>query len=358
MTSAQILTASDDDLRQAAGWLAQGGLVAIPTETVYGLAADACNPEAVAQVFEVKGRPAFDPLIVHVSSARATVDALEAAGVCAPRQMSAPARALASRLAASFWPGPLTIVFPRGERIPELVTSGRPTVAVRVPAHPVALALLERSGLALAAPSANRFGRTSPTRVEHVRAELGGRIRFILDGGPAPVGVESTIVAPDPEGGLVLLRPGGISLEALEAETGVRPRAPDRGTGVLAPGMLEAHYAPSKRLTLIRLEPPTDPQTRAMLERALGSAGVVGLIRTAGPAEVPRWLRDLGPGVSWRAVTLSAGGDGREAARNLFAILRDLDASDAELLFAEEPTGTGGLWPAIQDRLSRAGARP
>jgi L-threonylcarbamoyladenylate synthase len=225
-----------NDVDRALAVLRGGGLVAIPTETVYGLAADASNAVAVAKIFAVKGRPAEHPLIVHIGAA----DQLHRWVASVPRA--------AALLADACWPGPLTLLMPRGADVLDIVTGGRPTVGVRVPAHPLTLELLSRFGGGLAAPSANRFGRVSPTTAEHVRADLGDDVDFVLDGGPCPIGVESTIVdctvAP-PQ----VLRPGGIPTEdiaALLGDTLGAASGPSR-----APGMLAAHYAPRCRVVLV-----------------------------------------------------------------------------------------------------------
>ncbi len=224
-------------LARAVELLRAGRLVAFPTETVYGLGADASNPDAVARIFEAKGRPADHPLIVHLAAA----DAIDAWAVDVPP--------LARTLAAACWPGPLTLVLRRSASVPDAVTGGLPTVGLRVPAHPVALRLLRAFGGGIAAPSANRFGTVSPTTAAHVRESLGDRVDLVLDGGPSTVGVESTIV--DLSGDApAILRPGGLPREVLEAIAGV-PLPIREGGEVRAPGMLAAHYAPDARLELV-----------------------------------------------------------------------------------------------------------
>ncbi|NUR84717.1 MAG: threonylcarbamoyl-AMP synthase, partial [Nonomuraea sp.] len=230
------MTATTSDIEQAAGVLRAGGLVAIPTETVYGLAADAENAAAVARIFEVKGRPPTHPLIVHVGGA-GQLDAWA-------ERVPATARLLADH----FWPGPLTLVLPRGPRVPLETTGGLDTMAVRVPDHPVALALLSAFGGGVAAPSANRFGSVSPTTAGHVRAELGDAVDFVLDGGPCEVGVESTIVDVTGETPAVL-RPGGVTREDLEAVLG-HPLAVPATSHVRVPGQHPSHYAPRARVVL------------------------------------------------------------------------------------------------------------
>ena len=233
--------------------LRAGGLVAFPTETVYGLGADASNPAAVARIFEAKGRPAEHPLIVHLASA-ASLD--EWASEVPP---------LARAFAEACWPGPLTLILRRSPRVPDAVTGGLETVGLRVPAHPLALELLGAFGGGIAAPSANRFGSVSPTTAAHVRRGLGDRVDMVLDGGPCDVGVESTIV--DLSGGApALLRPGGLPRERLELIAGVRIPI-QRDGAVRAPGMLESHYAPDARLLLVR---PEEQAARAAELRGRG----------------------------------------------------------------------------------------
>jgi len=311
---------SVENIERAAYLLRDGGVVAIPTETVYGLAANAFDARAVARVFEIKGRPSFDPLIVHVLD-----DAmLQRVAGAIPRA----ARALIER----FWPGPLTLVLPKAAGVPGLVTSGLATVGVRMPAHPIARALLERAGVPLAAPSANRFGRLSPTRAGHVATQLGDEPDLILDGGPCEFGIESTIVAFD--SGVRVLRPGAISLEAIAA---VLPEVRLESAAVevpVAPGQLAHHYAPRTPLRLVEGGGAPGP------ERA--RAGFVGLARpSAGYAQIR---------------VLSESGDLREAAARLFETLHELDGLNLERIDAG-PVPERGLGIAIMDRLRRASAR-
>lgn len=311
-------------LAEAVRLLQAGALVGMPTETVYGLAADAFNPEACARIFEAKGRPAFDPLIVHLESERR----LETVARDVP-----PAAAL---LAAAFWPGPLTLVLRKARALPGIVTAGLDSVAVRVPDHPVAQDLLRLSGLALAAPSANPFGGLSPTRAEHVVLGLGAAVGLVLQGGPCRVGVESTIV--DLSAGTPrLLRPGGITREALEAVLGGHL---EQGPGVLerptAPGQLASHYAPATPLRL--LEGPAAED---------GGGPAMGLLAwSAAPSHH-----------HYAAVeVLSPSGDMAEAAARLFELLHRLDGLRLDAIDAE-PAPPRGLGLAINDRLGRAAAR-
>lgn len=311
------------DILRAAEVLRRGGLVAIPTETVYGLAAHAFDPQAVARIFEAKNRPHFDPLIVHVAR-REQVEGLvtripDGAGVLMER----------------FWPGPLTLVLPKRECVPDLVTAGLPSVAVRIPDHPVAQELLRTSGLPLAAPSANLFGRVSPTTPQHVAEQLADRIDLILDGGPCRVGVESTIVHVGADGRLTTLRPGGVPLEAIEAVAGLvamPDRTPHEGAQ-LAPGMLPSHYAPRARMTIVDSF------------EGLGDEAEVGVLSLEPVRE---------PGRFAAVEVLSPAGDLAEGASNLFAAMRRLDAAPGVQRIAARLCPERGLGRAINDRLRRA----
>jgi L-threonylcarbamoyladenylate synthase len=296
-------------IAQAGEILRGGGLVAIPTETVYGLGADAANGEAVAAIFAAKQRPSFNPLIVHVPD-------------IAQAMRHAEFSPLALKLAEAFWPGALTLVLPRRSdcALSLLVSAGLNSVALRVPVHEIAHALLVEAGVPVAAPSANPSGRVSPTMAAHVAEGLGGRIDFILDGGPTPLGLESTIIGFD-GGAPLLLRPGALPREAIEAVAGPL-RAPHAGT-IASPGQLRSHYAPQ--------------------------AGVRLNARQAGADEV---LLGFGPATG-AALNLSPRGDLGEAAANLFAMLRALDGPKT---IAVSPIPETGLGEAINDRLRRAAA--
>lgn len=309
---------ADKDIEEAVRIIRAGGLVAMPTETVYGLAADATSDQAVARIFAAKGRPQFNPLIVHVSG----LDMARRHVLASP---------LTERLAQEFWPGPLTLVLPRksDSGLSLLVSAGLDTVGVRMPRHDIAQALIRAADRPLAAPSANRSGTISPTRAEHVSESLGERVDMILDGGPCPVGVESTIVKVDGDR-LLLLRPGGIARAEIERAAG---RPVERAQGrIEAPGMLESHYAPNAQLRLNETAPRGD-------EAFLGFGGVAG----DGPV----------------ALNLSASGDVNEAAANLFHHLRALDrmaAAAGLTVIACAPVPQEGLGEAINDRLKRAAA--
>lgn len=316
------------DVRHAAALLRRGKLVAFPTETVYGLGADAFDVRAVARIFEVKDRPRFDPLIVHV----ADVSWLERLATDVPDA--------ARRLAERFWPGPLTLVLPKTHAVPDLVTAGLPTVAIRVPDHPMALDLLRTIDLPVAAPSANPFGQISPTRAEHVAEQLGNKIDYILDGGACRVGVESTVLQLTGNGPL-LLRPGGLPVEEIEPLIGpiAALRSPEATTteGRPSPGMLSRHYAPRTPLVIasVAAPPPSGQRT--------------GLLAFEPPSE---------PLVANFAAVevLSAAGDLAEAAANFFGALRRLDAQPLDLIMAT-PFPERGLGRALNDRLRRAAAR-
>ena len=307
--------ADADAIAEAARLLRRGELVAFPTETVYGLGANAEDGDAVARLFEAKGRPRINPLIVHVgdpSQAEQCGEFIE------------PARKLAVR----FWPGPLTIVVARKPKakISILVSAGLDTIALRVPAHPVAAALLRSAGIPIAAPSANISGHVTATAAAHVAAELGGRVGFILDGGPATFGLESTIIGFEADRA-VLLRPGSIPREEIEGVTG--PLKTFEDTKIRSPGQLTSHYAPRARLRL-----------------------------NAGSVREGEALLAFGPTVPFgasRTLNLSPSGELREAATNLFAMLRALDSAGARTI-AVMPVPATGLGEAINDRLTRAAA--
>lgn len=311
-------------IEEAAHLIRSGGLVAFPTETVYGLGADACNAMAVARIFEVKGRPRIDPIIVHVA------DPASAAryGILPPE---------AEVLMGRFWPGPLTLVVPKTDVIPPIVTAGLDSVAIRMPAHPAALALIRTSGVALAAPSANVFGHISPTEAGHVAAQMLDLVDMILDGGPCPVGVESTVLSLT-GGKPRILRAGGIEREALQDLLGECPLATETQPRPEAPGQLTRHYA--TRTPLVILEPGDPAAAPAPGER-------VGLLALRPPENAGRYAA---------LEVLSTSGNLREAASNLFAALHRLDGMSLDRLVAH-PVPEQGLGMAIMDRLRRCSAR-
>lgn len=348
----EILQPSPEGISRAAAHLLAGGLVGLPTETVYGLAADLADERAVAAVFEAKDRPRFDPLIAHVAPG----DPLAAAGTVADLPaLSALARERLSRLLASAWPGPLTVVLPRLPHVTDLATAGLDTVAVRMPAHPVAQAVLRAVGRPLVAPSANRFGRVSPTTAAHVVAELGDRVPYVLDGGPCAVGVESTVVAMDRDGALRLLRPGGWPVEAVERSAGASVIAQESGR-IEAPGQTASHYAPARPVVL--LPASVDALDDARLAAALaGRRGPLGLLFATGDADRgARRFAAVGFVVA-DARTLAPSGDAVQAAHALFASLRALDQDPVATVVAEPWTGVSGLGHAVADRLRRAAAK-
>lgn len=305
---------------EAAQLLSKGKLVVIPTETVYGLAANALNVDAVVSVFEVKGRPRFDPLIVHVpsweSAARYVKDV----------------PAIAERLARTFWPGPLTILLPKQDIIPDLVTSGSQRVGLRCPDHPLTREVLNAIDFPLAAPSANAFGYLSPTTAAHVKKQLGHKIPYILDGGPCKVGIESTIIGWELDQP-VIYRLGGVGVEAIEQVTGPVIVQAYSSSHPQAPGQLRRHYAPAKPFYLGKIDE---------------------LIRK-NKIDRPGILTFQSKRRETHSFTLSATGDLHEAARNLFGMLRELDQLDVQAVVAEEVPDRG-LGRAINDRLRRAAA--
>jgi L-threonylcarbamoyladenylate synthase len=325
MRRTERLAADPAGIARAAEILRRGGLVSFPTETVYGLGGDATNPQAVAGIYAAKERPSFNPLIAHVSS----LDAARIQGLFDET---------ARRLAEAFWPGPLTLVVPTAPSctVSDLARAGLDSVALRVPAHPLAHALLEQAGRPIAAPSANRSGRVSPTDADHVLGDLDGRIDAVLDGGPAEVGVESTIVA-CLGGAPRLLRPGGVAREAIEAligqrlETGIEDGS-NAASGPVAPGMLASHYA---------------PRARVRLNAASVAPGEAALLFGSGaPSNIE---------AAQASLNLSDTGSLQEAAAHLFSYLRRLDASGAATI-AVGPIPETGLGEAINDRLRRAAA--
>ena len=322
----------DAEIERAVEVLRRGGLIGLPTETVYGLGADAENAAAVRRIFAAKGRPVDHPVIVHLGDS-SLVDRYARA-----------VPAVARRLAERFWPGPLTLILSRSARVPDEVTGGADTVGLRVPDHPVALALLSAFGRGVAAPSANRFGRISPTRAEHVREELGDLVEVVLDGGPCLVGVESTIVALSGSRPL-LLRPGAIGAAALAEVIGEMPLMPEAVAEVpRAPGSLAAHYAPSTPLELLPFE-------------ALSARAAELVARGLRVAVLARHARDhkLPPAAIWRVEP----GDAAGFARALYGALRALDAAGVDRILVER-VPEDAAWIAVADRLRRAatGAAP
>lgn len=326
-----IAPADAASLAQAAELIRSGQLVGFPTETVYGLGADALNPTAVAKIFAAKGRPADNPLIAHVSSWQLAEEL-------------ARFTPLARKLAAAFWPGPLTLVVPRRPLVPDIVTAGLETVGLRWPSHPVAAALITAAGRPLAAPSGNLSGRPSPTLARHMLEDLAGRVPLILDGGPVEIGLESTVV--DASGEIpVLLRPGRVTLEQLRELCG-QVGLPGRGASQrpAAPGMKYRHYAPQGQLYLA-----SDYRAvEALRQRLLADGGPPPLL-LLGESSIPRLL-DLGVA---REQIISLGATEEEMANRLFAALREADRRQAGRIIAEEAADSG-LGRAIMNRLNKA----
>ncbi len=315
----RILPATDENIKKGAEILKGGGLVAFPTETVYGLGANAFLSQAVARVFEVKGRPRFDPLIVHISHRQMVF------------RLFREVPSVAEVLMEKFWPGPLTLVLPKKEEVPDIVTAGLSTVAVRMPDHPVALKLIEWTGAPVAAPSANRFGHLSPTRAQEVALDLGEGVDLILDGGKTKIGVESTVIMIEEEK-IFLLRPGGVSVEEIEKWVG-KIETTLSSPEILSPGTLKKHYAPRIPLYLF------EGDVEELLLCDLSGIAIVSPFPIAHSREEVK--------------VLSEKGDIREVASNLFSVLRELEESHFRAIISltvEEK----GLGRAIMDRLKRA----
>jgi len=317
------LAITGHDIDFAKEFLIKGELVAIPTETVYGLAGNALNDNAVLSIFEVKNRPSFDPLIIHTDSIEKVSDYVS----------DFPEKA--RLLAMHFWPGPLTLLLPKKPIIPDLVTSGLDNVAVRVPNHPLLLDLLRTLPFPLAAPSANPFGYISPTNALHVNAQLGDKIPYILDGGESEIGIESTIIGFE-NNETIVYRLGGLAIEEIEAIVGAVRLMPHSSSNPKAPGMLKSHYAPRKPLYL-----GTQDGFKVDKEKLTGYLLFDHYIE--------------GIDLKYQRV-LSQSGDMKEAAHNLFAFLRELDTLPVEQIFAEQ-VPTNGLGRAINDRLQRAAVK-
>lgn len=314
--------ATPDAIRAAAGILRRGGLVAFPTETVYGLGADAENPTAVRAMFAAKGRPADHPVIVHLPRGELLA------------QFAEPVPDVAWRLAEAFWPGPMTLVLRRSPRVSDLVTGGLETVGIRVPGHPIALALLEEFGGSLAAPSANRFGRVSATRAEHVAAELAGRVELILDGGQCPVGLESTILDVS-QGEVALLRPGGVTQEQVEAVLKGPLFKPTHAPKVS--GSLPSHYAPQ---AMVEIVAPEQLATRAM-ELAKSGKRIALLSNSPPPIDQPA------------IIAVPVPSNAALFAQSLYDLLRQVDVLGCEVALISLPAEVG-IGVAIADRLRRA----
>lgn len=344
MTEVLTLDARRPDpagIARAAALLREGRLVAFPTETVYGLGAHALDAGAVQRLFSAKGRPADDPLIVHVHDVR-EIDRLTA-------EVPDSARALASR----FWPGPLTMVMRRSATVPREVTAGLDTVAIRVPAHPVAQALIAAAAIPIAAPSANLFSRPSPTRAEHVLQDLRGRIDLVIDAGPTEIGVESTVIDLT-DAVPTILRPGAVTLEMIRAvlpDVRMRDPAAHESSGTKSPGLLAKHYSPRAPLTLYEgAGPAVVSRISADATAALARGQRVGIIAATGDRI------DGGHSDAIRIVHLGGADDSADIAAHLYSALRALDADGVDLILARSFRHESGLGVAIHDRLRRAAA--
>jgi L-threonylcarbamoyladenylate synthase len=319
MSSKEVVLVSDGQIQKAAELLRAGKLVAFPTETVYGLGANALNAEAVERIFAVKGRPNTSPVIVHVGNQEMV------------RLVTASWPEAANALAEKFWPGPLTLVLPKTPAVPDIVTAGLQTVGVRMPAHPVALKLIRTAGIPIAGPSANRFTQLSPTTAEHVRQRLGGRVDYILDGGRCEVGIESTVLSLVGERP-VLLRPGGVSRQQIEALIGPVDLAEHAPEGSHAsPGMHPRHYSPRTRVLLVSSGQVPEEGSGAYLEITHAPRHTVGEV-----VVMPN--------------------DAEEYAADLYRVLHYLDAKNYDWIAVEVP-GNGPEWEAVLDRLRRAASK-
>lgn len=315
-------------LARAGEILRGGGLVAFPTETVYGLGAHALDPRAVARIYAAKGRPGYNPLIVHV------------ADVASARRLAARWPEVAERLAAAFWPGPLTLVVPRGDEVPDAVTAGLPSVALRIPRHPVAQALLRAAGIPVAAPSANRSTEISPSTAAHVAKGLGDRVDLILDGGRAAVGIESTVLDVSGERP-VLLRPGGIGVDELRAVAGdllLPSAAPREGEARPSPGMMDRHYAPRGRVRLFSAD-ERDAVAREARDASAGGQRTGAIVITAPGFDADPTIRLPDDPVGYAA--------------RLYAALHELDDAGCALILVER-VPPGAAWDGVRDRLRRA----
>lgn len=315
-----IVKADKKNIKNASELIKNGQLVAFPTETVYGLGANGLDPIAAAKIFDVKERPSFNPLILHISSLEQF------------NQLSLLHSDKVELLIKNFWPGPLTLVVPKTNLVPAIITAGHPTVAIRMPNHPVALSLITESGTPIAAPSANKFSMLSPTTAQHVKKQLGNQVDCILDGGPCNIGVESTILRIT-EDKYELLRPGGIEIERLESIVGKIDIHINSDENPIAPGMLPYHYAPKKRIEFLSRE-SLNKYTRKKIGALLISNDYSNL-----DFEISK--------------TLSTSGNLQEASANLFAFLHELENEDIDIILVEK-TEEVGLGRAIMDRLRKA----
>ena len=348
-----IVASTPENIALASELLKKSQVVGMPTETVYGLAGNVFDEVALTRIFEAKERPTFDPLIVHVSGepSLARLSDLELVDLS---KLSTLALSRVEKLILKFWPGPLTLVLPKKIAVPDLVTSGLPSVGVRMPRHPVARALIDAAGTPLAAPSANRFGRISPTTAAAVESELGERIPLILDGGPSEVGLESTVLLIEADGDIKQLRPGGVSLQEIETLLGITVGVMLPSGPSASPGTLDSHYAPSKPFYLLK----SSITLANELDFEFQLPPEVGLLIMGGdPDDAAAKFKRLTGVKKVTARSLSLTGDIAEAGRNLFSMLRFMDESEALIIFSEPCSESHGLGHAIADRLKRASHR-
>jgi L-threonylcarbamoyladenylate synthase len=354
---AKILEPTPENILVCAKAIQSGDIVGVPTETVYGLAANVFNNSALTKVYQTKDRPAFNPLIAHVHEIKDLIS-LEKLGLIDVSKMAPAAKKTAEALMARFWPGPLTLILPKNSKVPDFATSGLSTIAIRAPKHPVMQQLIQKAETPLAAPSANRSGHVSPTSAKAVDEELGGSISHILDGGPCEIGLESTVVAINDDGRVQLLRPGAITREnILEV---VEMTSVGDSQKILSPGLLANHYAPSKPLLLLPssvLNLNFTNSTELIRKLFPGKpfqqlkAGVLLMSGDADMAEI--YLSGL-LGLNTICRKLSVTGDLREVGKNLFKEIRDLDSQKIDLILVEPCNSEAGLGHAIMDRLRRA----
>lgn len=347
---ARIFSPTSENIRKAVALLRNHEVIGLPTETVYGLAGRLSSIQALAKIFAVKERPTFDPLITHVALEKPRLSELNRWNLVDHQELSDRAIVRIDLLMKAFWPGPLTLVLPRTDRVPDLATSGLPEFAVRMPSHPVALELIRNLGEPVCAPSANRFGRISPTEARHVEADLGERIAMILEGGPCTLGIESTIVRIQPDGGVSLLRRGSVSIPKIEKVIG--DTVPDAPKEAVSPGRLDRHYSPDKPSYFTEVSFLKKMEIPGWVHALPAHLGF--LCYQGHPDELKKYYESyFEKKVEIRV--LSPSGESEEAARNLFRCMRELEKSPAETLFLELPPNDLGLNPAIRDRLQRAG---
>lgn len=351
---AKILQPSDNAIEQAVALLQLGKPLGLPTETVYGLAGDAGSEAAILAIYRTKSRPAFDPLIVHIPVGPASISDLVKMKLVAPEKIDQIRTVKLNQLISQFWPGPLTLILPKHSDVLDLVTSGLSMVGIRMPDHPVAQTVLTAFGRPLAAPSANRFGRISPTTAGDVDAELGGLIDLILDGGPCQRGLESTVVGLAEDGGFNLLRPGSLSVEAVEAALGESLKKPSAASQAASPGTQASHYAPEKKFLLLT-KSFLEMNSEDWLALAVPEKATLALLIPCGKVDSKLLQRVPFSVVSTRS--LSESEDDAEASRNLFRVLRDFDGTETDVIICEAVGKGHGLWVAIKDRLQRASFR-